>query len=379
MEPLRMIPHVGSSQEMGVPGCADAALLSRLLAYLNPFRDDFRRRDRVRCAQWYLVGLLLPSGRKNVEGLARQVAPLIARPIADVAQALQNLIGSSPWEADAVWQRYRALLVRQFADPEGIVVIDDLVFPKQGNQSVGVQRQFSTELGRKLNCQIAVALHYVGSGVSFPLAIQLYLPNRWLHATSQLDAAGVPEDRRIHRTRAQIALDLLDALQGEQLEWRYVVAGLSYRRSREFRQGLVERDFLSLSEVPGEFAADLRPPIRPAEPLSLFRLDPASVAAEAMDCLLVDSLAASVRYAVGRLEHTDEARAWQIWQSREVAQATVQRLKDGLGLDQFEGRSWRGFHHHACLVALAHAFQSLQSTAESSLEDCLANDLACLT
>lgn len=141
-----------------MPKAADAALLSELSNFLGPFRDGFRRWDRVRCAQWYLCGLLLPGGRKNVEGLARQVAPLVARPIADVAQALQNLVGSSPWEAEVVWRRCRTLLARRFADANGIVVIDDLVFPKQGIQSVGVQRQFSTELGRKINCQIAVAL-----------------------------------------------------------------------------------------------------------------------------------------------------------------------------------------------------------------------------
>lgn len=174
-----------------------------------------------------------------------------------------------------------------------------------------------------------------------------------------------------------MALDLLDTLRSEQLPGCTVVAGPSYGGSREFRQGLAERSMVSLSEVPEEFVSSLHPPIQPVKPLNLFRFAPTSHGTEAIDSLLIDRTGTATHYAVGRLGYLDDASALRLWQSRLVAMATVQRLKNGLGLDHFEGRSWRGFHHHACLVALAHAFWLLEPSSICDQEKWLARDLAC--
>jgi SRSO17 transposase len=398
---------------MRMPKLADAALLSELAEFLSQFREGFHRRDQARWAELYLYGLLLPGGRKNVEGLARQVAPLAGRPIADVAQALQNLVGQSPWNEDLLWRRYRAVLARKFAAADGVLVIEDLVFPKQGAHSVGVQRQYSAALGRKINCQIAVAVHFVGPRVSFPLALRLYLPARWLRVASRLDVAGVPAHLRTHRTRAEIALDLLDVLRGEGLACRYAVAGSAYGAGADFREGLSQRGFSYIAEVPADFAVgepsvqsrvsamDEQVPRRQFGPVSLRSLArelrwpaeaPGSRSAarlariraqteqgggcsEAVDVFLINQGNTATPYALGNLSDKDNAEVLRIWRSRDIAEREHQRLKDELGLDHFEGRSWRGVHHHTCLVALAHGYRLLQHADSRKQASSLATKL----
>jgi SRSO17 transposase len=383
---------------MRMTGTIEAAPRPELADFVNQFREGFRRRDQARWAELYLHDLLLPGGRKNVEGLARQVAPLVGRPIADVAQALQNLIGQSPWDEDLLWRRYRAVLARKFEAADGVLVIEDLVFPKQGAHSVGVQRQYSVALGRKINCQIAVAVHYVSPSVSFPLALRLYLPARWLRVASRLDVAGVPAHLRTYHTRAEIALDLLDVLRGEGLACRYAVAGSAYGAGGDFREGLSQRGFSYIADVPVDFAVgkhsvqshvstmDERVPRRQFGPVSLRSLarelrwpaeapGPRSAArlariraqtgqdggcSEAVDEFLKNQANSATPCALGKLSDKDKAEVLRIWRSRDVAEREHQRLKEDLGLDHFEGRSWRGFHHHTCLVALAHGFRLLQ-------------------
>ena len=173
----------------------DAGWLQDLDDYTALFRDDFRRRDQARWAAVYLQGLLQEGGRKTIGGLARRVALPPDLSVDDAAQALQNFVNQSPWDEQRIWRRHRALLAGRHAEPDGVFVLDDLAFVKQGRCSVGVQRQYSGALGRKTNCQIAVALHHAGSAGCCPLSLRLYLPRGWLTHPHRLDAAGVPPER----------------------------------------------------------------------------------------------------------------------------------------------------------------------------------------
>ena len=128
----------------------------------------------------------------------------------DAAQALQNFVNQSPWDEQIVWRRYRTLLAERVAEPDGVFVVNDLTFIKQGRHSVGVQRQYSSALGRKTNCQIAVALHHVGAAGGCPLGLRLYLPRAWLQQPQRLDAVGVAPENRLAGGKGAIALDLLD-------------------------------------------------------------------------------------------------------------------------------------------------------------------------
>src|SRR5205807_8483618 len=130
--------------------------------------------------------------------------------VSDPDQALQQFLGQSTWDEQAVLKRYRATMAAKFADPAGIFVIDDTSFPKQGKQSVGVQRQYCGALGKKANCQVAVSVHYAGPRGHYPLDLRLYLPASWLSDERRLDKAGVPVAERRALTKPQIALELLD-------------------------------------------------------------------------------------------------------------------------------------------------------------------------
>jgi SRSO17 transposase len=289
-----------------------------------------------------------------------------------------------------LWQRYRRLLASRFTHPDGVIVIDDLVIAKQGRQSVGVHRQFCPALGRKINCQVAVAIYFVGSGVCFPLAIRLYLPVRWLRTESHLDAAGVPREYRQYRSRAQIALELLDELRGEQPAYRCAVLGLGYGTHPELRRSLTRPGHLVLAAVPPDFVVlqdptfdSTRQPlsVEGVQPVTIerlaasaghgrhskrseskqsllrIRIRPQFADAEELDLLITIQEGATTQYAVGGVADLDSSQVFRIWNSRARVDREQSRLKDECGLDHFEGRSWRGFHHHACLVALAHGFR----------------------
>ena len=265
----------------------------RVSAYADRFRDEFRRRDQARWAGIYLQGLLQGRGRKTIETVARSVRRQEEMAGQDLAQALQNFVNQSPWDEGRVWRRYRAILAPWMADPEGVLVIEDITFPKHGRHSVGVQRQFSSALGKKINCQIAVSIHYVSARGYCPLAFRLYLPKAWLRDTARLDAAGVPQRFREHRTKGQIARGLLDEIRSEGWPARCIIGRPNYESCPDFLDALGEHRLAYLVEIP------------------------------------------NVRDEVDRGCHL---------------------LKAKLGLDQFEGRSWRGFHHHACLVMLGYGF-----------------------
>ena len=189
---------------------SDAGWLQDLDDYAARFRDAFRRRDQARWAAVYLQGLLRHDGRKTIGGLARQVVLPPDLTVEDAAQRMQNFVNQSPWDEGRVWRLYRGLMAERLAETEGAFVLDDPAFVKQGRHSVGVQRQYSGALGRKTNCQIAIALHHAGSAGCCPLGLRLYLPRGWIQQPHRLDAAGVPEGRRRGQGKGAIALELLD-------------------------------------------------------------------------------------------------------------------------------------------------------------------------
>ena len=136
-------------------------VLERLEAYAAGFRDDFSRPRQAQYSGVYLQGLILDGERKSIEPLSRKVTLPPGLVVADLDQALQQFVGQSSWDEQAVWRRYRSVMAETFASPAGIFVIDDTSFPKQGKHSVGVQRQYCGALGKKANCQVAPSVHYV--------------------------------------------------------------------------------------------------------------------------------------------------------------------------------------------------------------------------
>jgi SRSO17 transposase len=361
--------------------------------YLAHFRRAFPRRDQLRWARLYLQGLLRDLPRKNVQTMARHCQLPKGLKVKDVTQALQHFLNQSPWDERNVLRCFRALAAPQFAADDGVITLDEITFSKQGNRSVGVQRQYSTALGCKLNCQIAVAVHWLGCAAAYPLGIQLYLPSRWLQSPQLLDAAGVPQVFRRRQTKWQIALEMLDELRSDGIPVKGVVGGQGFRASLQaldmLNQSLVEwmvevsEDAVVRLEPPdARVAATVTQPLPLRELWKKLPLAPVSCGAREEKAHrfawvqvrpepeLLGSTTASTEPLWLLIESREESNpvfalanlppattlseAARRWGSRHQAGESIQQMKVELGLDHFEGRSWRGFHHHACLVMLAH-------------------------
>jgi SRSO17 transposase len=393
----------------------DPEVLARLHAYAREFRPLFQRIDQYLHGRTYLHGLLLDGERKSIEPLSRRV------PGGD-EQALQQFVNQSPWETEPVLQAYRARLGAAFASEDGLIVIDDTSFPKQGRHSVGVARQYCGALGKAANCQVAVSLHYAGPQGDYPLGLRLFLPEAWTADPERLERARVPAEARAPKTKWQLALDLLDAVREEGLPHALVVADAGYGAGGEFRAGLEARQERYLVGLLGEELVFPEPPcwvVRAPKP----RGRPptrAHLAADAPQPVAVKMLAerlertvvrwregtkgwleaefAWVRVWVGHrwergvpsaaIPEPDASARWLLvewrrdgtvryalsnlppetlleqavprWKARWQVERGYLQLKDELGLDHFEGRSWNGFHHHAALTFLAYSFLALE-------------------
>jgi SRSO17 transposase len=387
-------------------------VLRRLEDYAARFRADFRVDRPAQWAPVYLAGLIQEGERKSIEPLSRRVALPPELNVKDPEQALQQFVNQSPWDQQRVLKRYRAVMAETFADPAGIFVIDDTSFPKQGRRPVGVRRQYCGALGKKANCQVAPSIHYVGKQGHCPLAMRLYLPECWLEDAERLDRVGVPETRRRALSKGRIALELLDQVRDEGWPGQLVVTDAGYGVAQDFRDGLEQRELHYIAGVTEDMVVFTeepewivppwggrgRRPTRPRltdpspRPVSLkelaartplrkvtwregtkgklsgrfawLRAWPAQgwaigdrAGAEPIRLLIEEQADGEIKYAFSNLPaNTGRLRAVRLWKSRWLVEQGYQQMKEELGLDHFEGRSWRGFHHHACLVMLAYGF-----------------------
>ncbi|MBV8317485.1 MAG: IS701 family transposase [Planctomycetaceae bacterium] len=395
-------------------------VLERLHQYAQIFHHDFGHKRQATYNGIYLQGLLHDGERKSIEPLSRRVTLPPDLTIKATDQALQQFVNQSPWDEQKLGTRYRKRLAKTFASPKGIFLIDDSGFPKQGKHSVGVQHQYCGALGKKANCQVAVSLHYVSPKGHYPLAMRLYLPEVWLKDKKRLDQVGVPEEFRQVRTKPQIALELLDQVRQEGLPGRVVVTDAGYGVSQDLRDGLAQRELFYLAGVTGEmvvFTAEpqwIAPPAatggRPQKRPRLAAGSPRPVSLKELaartplwkvtwregtkgklsaqfawlrvwpgqgwsdgDCAFADPIWLLIeKQADGKLKYafsnlpasTSRLRAVRLWKSRWAVEQGYQQMKEELALDHFEGRSWRGFHHHAYLVMLAYGFLVLEQLRE---------------
>jgi SRSO17 transposase len=393
-------------------------VLDRLEAYANVFRGDFSHKKQAAWSGVYLQGLLHDGERKSIEPLSGRVTLPPDVNAKDPEQALQQFINQSPWDDQTLAKRYRQHMSETFASPEGIFVFDDTSFPKQGKHSVGVQRQYCGALGKKANCQVAPSVHYVSPTGHYPLAMRLFLPDCWIEEKERLDEAGVPEAFRQSKTKGAIALELLDTVRREELPGWLALADAGYGVSEEFRKGLAARGLKSIVGVTDEMVvfaeepkwespgqadgAGGRPRTLPrlaegtARPVSLkelaartrlrkvtwregtkgklsghfawLRVWPGSgwargecAGAEPIWLLIERQADGKLKYAFSDLPpDTPRLRAVRLWKTRWPVEQGYQQMKEELGLAHFEGRSWRGFHHHVCLVMMAYGFLALE-------------------
>lgn len=354
------------------------ALLQRFGQFADQFADCFTRQPQRAAATQYLEGLFNDSERKSMQAMHGRLSDPVSY------EALQHFITDSPWEAAPVWRRVRTLVPTQV----GILAVDDTSFPKQGKHSVGVQRQYCGALGKIANCQVAVSTVLVAASLAWPLSFELYLPKDWCADPIRRAKARVPDPVRF-REKWRIALaQVRHALKGG-FQLTGVVADADYGSTAAFRRGLEHlglrygvaiRWFLTMW-TPGarrsHTAAAIAARIPDAEweyvawaegvkgPLAARfaarRVRPAKSRGERW-LLCERSLADDERkYYLLNLDATTPLRALvTLVRSRWPIEQQYRELKDDLGLDHFEGRTYGGWAHHTVLTAVAFTFLQLE-------------------
>jgi SRSO17 transposase len=393
----------------------DSALLQRFDRYMDRLSSLLHHADRVQPLRDYCHGLFSDSLRKSIEPLAARLEPLHP---SSKHQSLHHFVANADWSDEALLGGAYAYCRNLFsrADTRWLIV-DDTAFPKKGEHSVGVGRQYCGRLGKQENCQVAVSWSLATPDYSLPIAYRLYLPEEWAKDKKRRERAGVPEEV-VFKTKPQIALDLLRALPKD-MERGVVLADAGYGNDTGFRTAIAEMELSYAVGVQGQTAVWLPgdgpalPPLqgavrkmgRPrtrlrrkegASPKSLkevaFQLDPRryrTVAWREGAKGVMTSRFAACRV---RASHRDTRRSepypeeWLIveWpkgereptkyflsnlpettslrdlvftlKGRWRVERDYQELKSELGLSHFEGRGWRGFHHHGSLCMAAYAF-----------------------
>lgn len=381
-----------------------AAIRQQLQDFVEEFADELGRGERRQWCGKYLEGLLREGERKSIE-------PLAARVGGD-HQAMQQFVNQSPWDHRAVLFRLQQLM-RPRMKAGGVLVLDDTSLPKQGAHAVGVARQYCGALGKIANCQSLVTWHWVSAGLHWPLAAELYLPAAWTDEPTRMTQAGVPPEAQRFREKWRIALDLLKEMKPQLPADQALVFDAGQGVVQPLWAELEKRDEVYLAQVPGNVAAWpaeavaalIQPaagrPRQPAivrDPLvqprtmtawgdhllaqpkrwtsgRLPRADGASVRAIAVRgqasqrgsrwrqpgvgrWLLIEQLSDDTfKYYLSNLpENTTLAELVRLAHQRWAIAQGYQQLKEELGFDHFEGRTWRGLHHHLTLCFLAFCF-----------------------
>jgi SRSO17 transposase len=380
---------------------------ARFAAYVEGLASVIGHADRAGPLRDYCTGLMLPGERKSVEPMAARTAP--ARTAAQ-HQSLLHFVGVATWSDEKVLAKVREMVLPAI-EKDGPIeawIIDDTSFPKQGKHSVGVHHQYCGQLGKQANCQVTVSLSIANHSASLPVAYRLYLPQDWTKDRARRKKAGVPPEIGF-KTKPEIAL--------EQIRWA-CEAGLprgvalmdaAYGNDSRLRAGM------TALEVP--YVAGIQPntlmwrsgtgPRRKGKPLNNTgrRDEPDLISAkEVMQGLpkrawrtvrwrqgsadWLSSRFARVRVGVGHnglnpgsllrewllIEWPEgEAEPTKYWLSTLPANISFRRLvdlakmrwrierdyqelKQEVGLGHYEGRGWRGFHHHATLCIAAYGF-----------------------
>ena len=366
--------------------------------------EPLERKDQRRWGGVYVRGLMLDGKRKSIE-------PMAARLEDGDEQCLQQFVNQSPWSAVAVRERLAVRMSAEIA-PEAWV-LDDTGFPKFGRMSVGVARQYCGALGKVGNCQIGVSISAVTAQASCPIDWRLYLPAEWDDDPRRV-ACRVPDEIR-HQPKWRLALEMIDELVGWGIEPAPVLADAAYGDITELRVGLEEREIDYVLDVKGATSAlpEAAQPEQPAwsgrgrPPAPRYRRPFSTLADLALaagrdarvevrwregtrGAMTSHFVALRVRPANVKLRNADPGGElpvrWLVaewpegrdaptdfWLSNLPADTPIEQLialaklrwrveqdyrelKDALGLDHFEGRSWPGWQHHVTLVSVAHGF-----------------------
>ena len=381
----------------------------RFASYVEELAGAMGHADRARPLRDYCTGLMLPGERKSVEPIAARTDP--AR-VSAQHQSLLHFVGAGGWSDEKVLARISEVVVPAITrhGPIEVWIIDDTGIPKKGRHSVGVKPQYCGQLGKEANCQVAVSLSIANHLASLPIGYRLYLPKEWAEDRARRDRAGVPEDIRF-KTKQQIARELIQHAHASGVPLGVLLMDLDYGRDSRLRT--------SVSALGLSYVAGIQPnvlmwapgtgPKRPDQSLNNNgrRNEPDLISAKEVVRALPKDAWRTIRWREGSADWLASrfarvrvrvgsngaipgqvAEQWLLiewpqgetqlskykyWLStlpaeigfRELVDITkmrwrierdYQELKQEVGLGHYEGRGWRGFHHHATLCIAAYGF-----------------------
>jgi len=375
--------------------------------FLKPFLARLGHKARRQMCPLYVSGLIGPGDRKSIQPMAERLA-------AGDYDQLHHFIAAGVWDAKPVEAELLVQADKLVGGSDAVLVIDDTAIPKKGTHSVGVAAQYASALGKTANCQTLVSLTLARGEVPVTLALRLFLPESWIGDRARLDRADVPAEYRTARTKPELALLEIDRAIAAGVRFGCVLADAGYGLSAPFRQGLTARKLAWAVGIPRHlkaYPADVQmiwPVAGRGRPRKRHIPDILSVPAEDMltkakwqtiswrtgtkGKLKARFAAVRVRVADGppqRIrdkgqQHLPGDEAWLIGEhrmsgekkyyltnlsakadlrtlaatikARWICEQAHQQLKEELGLDHFEGRSWQGLHRHALMTMIAYAF-----------------------
>lgn len=362
----------------------------RLIAYIGELTKVIGHADRATPLRDYCAGLLVTEGRRSVEPMAAVTDP--AHTSAQ-HQRLLHFVGNSSWSDERVLSKVRELVVPSMTQRQPIQawIVDDTGIPKKGEHSVGVHHQYCGQLGKQANCQVAVTLSVANRHASLPIAHQLYLPKEWIDDKERCKKAGVPP-KTPFKTKPQIALEQIRGAMEAGVSPGVILADGGYGVNSAMRLSLTE---WGLTYVVGITSAIKV--IRADDPKSkrvsvkelarrlpnrawrtvvwrdgtnvklrsrfarvLVRTAPAQGKAFSEETLLIEwpkDEAEPTKYWLSNVDpNMSLTRFVDLAKLRWRIERDYEELKQEVGLGHYEGRSWRGFHHHATLAIAAYGF-----------------------
>ena len=386
----------------------------RFAAYIEGLAIAAGHEDRHTPLKDYCKGLLLPGERKSIEPMAAQLNP---RNVQATRQSLHHLVAKAPWSDQSLLDHVRGQVLPIMQGHGEVVawIVDDTGFPKKGKHSVGVTRQYCGQVGKQENCRVAVSLSVATWSSSLPIAYQLYLPKEWAEDDKRREKAEVPEEIKF-QTKPEIALDQIRAAVEANVPRGVVLADAAYGINTEFRDALTQLQLQYVVGVqssltvwePGKQPLPAKPRGKMGRPPRLLQrsAEHQPIAVKKLATSLPSSEFKQIiwregtdrklrsRFAAVRVRpaHRDywqaepHAEQWlliewprneseptkywvstlppntplkalvKIAKQRWIIERDYQELKQELGLGHFEGRNWRGFHHHATLCIAAYGF-----------------------
>jgi SRSO17 transposase len=393
---------------------------AKLLNWVSELMPDqgFSQHRRHHWCGMYLSGLLLDGERKSIQ-------PMAERMPGGNEQNLQQFVNQSPWEFEPLQEKLVHSMIDHLHPKSGVLVLDDTALPKKGKSSVGVARQYCGALGKVSNCQSVVSWHFAKKEYSFPLFAELYLPKVWTENKKKMEKVGVPKRRFELLKKWEIGLMLLDRIRELQVPHDCLVFDAGYGNCQYFLEELDSRGEKFIAQIPGNLsywpagvktippghegkkgAPRIRerladPEARPVAARDWMKLFTKPKYLKKWKTVWLDTKSPrQVKVIAIRVREAMGANTWlrpgpERWLILEIlpdgehrmhisnfpkntplrqmvlyshtrwqVEQGYQQLKEELGLDHFEGRSWKGLHHHITLCFMAYDFLVLLQDEE---------------